>query len=108
MRRKYKPELDGTSEDQYSFDFKDWEDAFDTFYRKKRKNKAYCLVISTYWVTSGYWVEKDAKTDEYSKVYRSFAAVQNLEKRIRERGEEVVRSDGLKRKDCINLGGLVV
>jgi hypothetical protein len=105
MRKKYKPELDGTVDGQWGFDFKDWEDAVDTFYRKKRKDKAYCLVISTHWATSGYWVERDAKTDEYSTVYRSFEAVQELEKRIRDRGEEWVLDR--QRKDNASLGGLV-
>jgi hypothetical protein len=53
-RKVYRPELDGTLDGQWSFDFKDWERAFELFYRKKRMNKEYCLVISTHWVTSGY------------------------------------------------------
>lgn len=98
----------GNNEQYHYSEFKNWEDAFRQFYRKKLKDKSFCLVISTHWLTSGYWVERNATNDEYARVYRSVKAVKELEARIRERGEEVVRTDGTKRKDCLSLGELVI
>lgn len=93
--------------EQYHYEFKDWEDAFRQFYRKKNLEKSFCLVLSTHWVTSGYWVERDARTDEYATVYRSVKAVRSLERRIRDRGEEYMPMLDCRRKEMLNLGGLV-
>jgi hypothetical protein len=96
---KYDPVRDGTVHGQWHFDFKDWEAAFELFYRKKRMDAAYCLVISVHDVTSGYWVERGAKTDEYNRVYRSVTAVKSLEARVRERRAAV---------ESLSLGGVVL
>ena len=80
---KYAPERDGTLDGQWHFDFKDYKDAFDMFYRKHRMNKDYCLVVSTEFHTSGYWVERNAQADEHSTVYRTSNAVKALENRVR-------------------------
>lgn len=109
--KDYNAANDGTLHGQWNFDFKDWKDAFELFYRKKRMDSAYCLVISTHWVTSGYWVERGAKKDEYATVYRSLKSVKALEQRIKNRIEEtkIPRMEGGKivMKEVMSLGGLV-
>lgn len=86
--KDYDPVKDGSLDGQFSFDFCDWKDAFETFYRKKRMDLSYCLVISTHWASSGYWVERNAKGNPTDKVYRSVKAVQALEQRVKDRIEE--------------------
>jgi aromatic ring-opening dioxygenase catalytic subunit (LigB family) len=109
--KDYDPVKDGTGRGQYSFDFKDWKDAFATYYRKKRMDSDYCLVISTHWVTSGYWVERNAKKDVYSTIYRSVKAVQALEQRVKNAIEaaRIPRMEGGKivMKEVTGLGFVV-
>lgn len=69
--------------DQWHFEFKDWERAFELFYRRKKQDASLCLVISTGSYTSGYWVERDAHADRCATVYRSVKAVKALEERVR-------------------------
>jgi hypothetical protein len=90
---------------QWHFEFQDWEKAFELFYRKKKQDKAYCLVISTDSYTSGYWIEKDAKRDEDTRhIYRSVKSAQALESRIRSKQAEFLQTKGF-----IPLGlGLIV
>lgn len=96
------------------FEFKDWEAAFAYYYEVEDSLPGYSLVISTHWVTSGYWIERDPKPTQSEPElisYKGKEAVKALEDRIRERGEEVVRTlpngQPLRRKECLNLGGLV-
>ena len=85
--------------EQYHFEFNRYEEAFEMFYRKKQGytitlpsgtkakiegNPNICLVLSTAFYTSGYWIEENAKSDKDSRVYRSVKAVKELEKRVRE------------------------
>lgn len=84
---------------QWHFDFKDWRDAFDTFYRWKKKDSAFCLVVSTNSYTSGYWIERNAKTDKETRVYRSVKAVKELESRVTAARDKTV---------SVSLGGVIL
>lgn len=77
--------------EQWQFDFKDWHDAFEMFYRKKAKDSAFCLVISIAPYASGYWVERNAKSDRFAAVYRSTRQVKGLERRIKRLHEKEPR-----------------
>lgn len=80
---------------QWHFDFKDWEEAFELFYRRKKQDRSYCLVISTDSYTSGYWIEKDARKDDDARhVYRSINAIKGLESRIRSKQAEFLKTEG--------------
>lgn len=87
-------------DEQYHFDFRDWKEAFEMFYRQRLGykvehngrtlgqipgNPKIRLVISTASNSSGYWVEENAKADKETKVYRSVKAVKELEKEIKEK-----------------------
>lgn len=89
-------------DEQYQFDFKDWKEAFETFYRKrcghyievngkkyKREgNPQIVFIVSTDENAEGYWVEEkgqNTKTDAKTKVYRSVKAVKEFEKEIKEK-----------------------
>lgn len=101
--------------EQYHFDFKDWEDAFATFYRKRcgeqykdangeilgsrKGNPKIVFVISTGTYTSGFWVEEGAQNDKNTRVYKTVAAVRNLERRIRQARAGTVN---------LSLGGVVM
>lgn len=92
--------------EQYHFEFKDWQEAFEMFYRKRcgeqligeggeslgfrKGNPKIVLVISTASYTSGYWIEENAEDDEHTKVHRTVRAVKALERRVRERRESTV------------------
>lgn len=74
-------------DEQYHFEFNQWQEAFEMFYRKRfgyevknergnvigrvKGNPQIVLVISTACYVSGYWIEKGegAKTDKHTKVY---------------------------------------
>ncbi len=91
--------------EQYQFEFHQWQEAFEMFYRKRlgykvehnRKklgkvsgNPRICLVISTALYSSGYWIEENAKADADTKVYRTVKAVKELEQRIKTKRESTV------------------
>ncbi len=93
--------------EQYQFDFCDWEEAFEMFYRKRLGykvehdgrtlgrvpgNPKICLVISTAFYTSGYWIEENPKSDADAIVYRTVRAVKELEKRIKAKRESTVNA----------------
>lgn len=104
------------------FDFKDWEKAFATFYRlhcgypiMNDKNEQigfykgdtnYCLIISTNWTTSGYWVEKYANEQITSTdiVYKTLDEVKYLEKKLRQAIEDSRFEDG---RYPLSLGKLI-
>lgn len=67
---------------QWHFDFKDWREAFDTFYRWKAKDVAFRFVIEESSYASGYWIERGATASKTTHVYRSVKAVKALEARI--------------------------
>lgn len=75
----------------WQFEFNQWHEAFETFYRQKAKDNSMCLVISTAPYASGYWIERDAQDDEFTKVYRSVNAVRRLEQRVKRRNEKEPR-----------------
>lgn len=79
---------------QYHFDFKDWREAFATFYRKKAKDKTFCLVISLHPYSSGYWIERGATNGPHAQVYRSIKAAKRLEDRIAEAIKSKTLPDG--------------
>ena len=76
---------------QWNFEFNDWKSAFELFYRWKAKDSAFCLVISTAPYASGYWVGRDAKSDDFTTVYRSVREVKNLEQRFKRAVEKQPR-----------------
>lgn len=99
---------------QWHFEFKDWEQAFELFYRRRCGEKLtgrdgevlgfrkgdpkLVFVISTASYTSGYWIEEDATNDEHTRVYRTLSAVRALERRIRRERAKTVN---------LSLGGVV-
>jgi hypothetical protein len=70
---------------QWHFEFKDWESAFELFYRRKQRDDSLVFVISTASYVSGYWVEpsEGAEPDAHTTVYRTVEEVQRLERRVR-------------------------
>lgn len=100
---------------QWHFEFKDWEEAFKHFYRKRcgeeikgdngnvlgfrAGDPELVFVVSTSPYVSGYWIEKEgAGPDAGSVIYKTVEEVQRLEQRIRhERG----------RTGNLSLGGVV-
>jgi hypothetical protein len=76
--------------DQWHFEFKDWEAAFELFFRQKKENNTLCFVISSASYVSGHWIEKNAYANKQTRVYRTVRAVRALEKRVRaERGGRI-------------------
>lgn len=90
------------SEKQWSFEFRDWQEAFKFFYGKRLGVKIYddkgkllgktpvddslVFIISRDAYTSGYWIEPDgAELGEGDEVYKSVAEVKRLERRVRYR-----------------------
>lgn len=89
---------------QFFFEFKDWKDAFATYYRKhcgerlhddngkflgKREgDPSIMLLISTHPDTAGYWIERDAEPDEHTHIYLTTREVRNLERRVKRRIEK--------------------
>jgi hypothetical protein len=102
--------------DQWHFEFKDWEEAFKFFYRKRcgeklkddsgkvlgfrEGNPDLVFVVSTGCYVSGYWVEpsEGAKPDSETAVYRTVGEVRRLERRIRRARSKTVN---------LSLGGVV-
>ena len=109
--------------EQYQFDFKDWRDAFEMFYRKhcgeelrdeageylgfRKGNPKIVLVISTDSYVSGYWIEEGATSDEHTKVYRSVKAVRALESRIIAAQQEAAERIGCEPSEVASLGGVI-
>jgi hypothetical protein len=85
---------------QWQFDFKDWEEAFELFYRRKAKDDSLALVISTDNYTSGYWMEPNPEPDENTYVYRTVAEAQALEARV--------RAARRRAGNAVSLGGVIV
>jgi hypothetical protein len=99
---------------QWHFEFKDWEEAFAFFYRKRcgeelkgddgkslgfrEGDPNLVFVVSTGSYVSGYWIEEGAINDEHTRVYRTLSAVKALERRIRRAREKTVN---------LSLGGVV-
>lgn len=101
---------------QWHFEFKDWEEAFAFFYRKRcgeelkddnggalgsrKGDPNLVFVVSTASYVSGYWIEprEGAKADAETTVYRSVGAVRRLERRIRRERAKTVN---------LSLGGVV-
>ncbi len=77
--------------EQWQFEFNQWAEAFELFYRWKAKDSAFCLVISTAPYASGYWVERNAKSDNFTKVYRTVREVKNLQRRVKRAVEKQPR-----------------
>jgi len=100
---------------QWHFDFKDWEEAFEFFYRKRcgyevkdddgkvlgfrKGNPNFVFVVSTGAYVSGYWVEEGAEPDEETQVYKTVEEVRELERRVREERSKTVNA---------SLGGVIV
>jgi hypothetical protein len=84
---------------QWHFDFKDWQEAFDVFYRQKAKDDSLCLVISTAHYVSGYWVEPNPEPDAQTHVYRTVAEAQALKARVRA---------ARRATNAVSLGGVIV
>lgn len=101
---------------QWHFEFKDWEEAFATFYRKRcgeelkgddgkplgfrKGDPNLVFVVSTASYVSGYWIEPraGAKADAETAIYRTVRAVRSLERRIRRERAKTVN---------LSLGGVV-
>lgn len=93
---------------QWHFEFKDWEEAFKMFYRKRcgeeltdengkvlgflKGDPDLVFVISTGSYVSGYWIEpaSGAEANSNTKVYRTVREVKQLERRIRRAREKTV------------------
>lgn len=89
--------------EQYHFEFNQWREAFEMFYRKRlgytvkrddgstlgkvQGNPKICLVISTAFYTPGYWIEESPTADAETEVYRSVKGVKALEQRFKARRE---------------------
>jgi hypothetical protein len=71
------------SEFKRSFEFNEWKEAFETFYKKYEEDNSWRFLISTHWSTSGYWIERNAQNDEHTYVYDSLKKVQELEERVK-------------------------
>jgi len=85
---------------QWHFDFKDWEEAFKFFYRKRcgeelkdddgkvlgfrKGNPNLVFVVSTFTYASGYWIEEGAEPDADTQVYKTVEQVKALEQRIKQ------------------------
>jgi hypothetical protein len=80
------------------FEFMNWEAAFAEFYRRKESDPSLCLVISTGAYVSGYWIESNPKPDPTAFIYRSMAAVRDLESRVRRARAAT---------SAVSLGGLI-
>jgi hypothetical protein len=67
------------------YEFNRWEEAFALFYKrlKEEPNGGWCFVITRHWVTSGYWIERNAKEDEHCRIFKSFAAVKAYEEFVK-------------------------
>lgn len=102
--------------EQYHFEFKDWEAAFEMYYRKRlgyeikdddgtrlghrEGDSSIVLVISTGSYVSGYWIERGpVEADSNTVVYNTPEEVRQLEQRIRNKRESTVN---------LSLGGVVV
>lgn len=101
--------------EQYHFDFKDWEQAFEMFYRKRcgyflrdeagnilgfrQGDDDFVFVLSIAPEVSGYWIEKNPEPDEQTEVYSTVEEVKALEQRIRQQRAETVN---------LSLGGVIV
>jgi len=100
---------------QWHFDFKDWEQAFEMFYRKRcgedlideetgqmlgrrEGNPNITLAVSTGSYASGYWIEENAKPDAETTVYTTVEEVKAFEKRLRGKRANTV---------SLSLGGVV-
>jgi hypothetical protein len=85
---------------QWHFDFKDWEQAFELYYRRKAQDETLALIVSTDSYSSGYWIEpmSGAEPDDVTKVYHTVEAVKQLEQRVRDKREATVN---------LSLGGVV-
>lgn len=101
--------------EQWHFEFKDWEEAFATFYRERcgeqvtdaaghvlgfrKGDPNLVFVISTACDVSGYWIEPagGAESNSEATVYRDVSAVNRLERRIRHERESTVN---------LSLGGV--
>ena len=72
---------------QWHFEFNQWEEAFELFYRRKELDDTLAFVVSTAPEVSGYWIEpaSGAEPDEHTDVYNLVADVKKLERRIRRR-----------------------
>lgn len=86
---------------QWHFEFNQWEEAFELFYRRKERDDTLAFVVSTAPEVSGYWIEPSsgAESDEYTHVYNLVEDVKKLERRIRRK-----RS----RTDAVSLGGVII
>jgi hypothetical protein len=86
---------------QWHFEFNEWEEAFELFYRRKASDDTLAFVISTGFEVSGYWIEpaSGAESDEHTKVYNRVADVRKLERRIRNKRAQT---------KSVSLGGVVV
>lgn len=70
---------------QWYFEFKDWEEAFELFYRRYQRDPALAFVVSSAPEVSGYWIEpaSGAEPDQHTQVYNRIEDVRRLERRIR-------------------------
>ncbi len=105
------PPMPEGKEPPLRFDFYEWEAAFTAFYKWHAEDEGICLVISTHWATSGYWVEKGPQECplDVAYVYRTKAEVDALEQRIKDRIEETtIRRPGKAPERAVALGGLVI
>lgn len=86
---------------QWHFEFHDWEQAFELFYRRFKGDPTLAFVVSTAPEVSGYWIEpaSGAEPDEHTHVYNRVEDVKKLERRIRRKRE---------RTKSVSLGGIIV
>lgn len=86
---------------QWHFEFQDWEQAFELFYRRKERDDTLAFVVSSGDYVSGYWIEPSAgaEPDEHTQVYNLVEDVKKLERRIRRKRE---------RTKSLSIGGVMV
>jgi hypothetical protein len=65
------------------FEFKDWKEAFQTYYKEVEKDPSLQLILSTHPYSSGYWIEQGQLEDRYSYIYSGMREAKKLEQRIK-------------------------
>lgn len=85
---------------QWHFEFKDWKEAFELFYRRKERDETLAFVVSSGDGVSGYWIEpaSGAEPDEHTQVYNRVEDVKKLELRIKRKRA---------RTKSLSLGGVI-
>lgn len=85
---------------QWHFEFNEWGQAFELFYRRKERDDTLCFIVSTGPEVSGYWIEpcSGAEPDDNTRVYQTIKEVKALENRVRRKRNHT---------SAVSLGGVI-